>query len=502
MKRLTISTLIFLFTISLAGQSTTYYVSLSGNNSNSGTQSSPWRNIQFAQQKLKAGDSLCIGAGIWTDYQDRIDSQTAPLNSGIDFNTPITIGGCNGDKPTIKPPNGSEAVKFTTGAIHHIIVQDLILDGSAAADDVNAASMLYTSNGSHHNRFQRITIQHTMSNGSMFSTNNAPLDAWIQNEILDSIFTDIGNATGDNGHGGPGKNAGYGMYDTSRGNIYRRNKFYENRAFALNIYGSDHIVDSNEFYNVVTRGGGGAALNFGSSAHPIDSENNFATNNYIHDVPNGNGLQFYTNSTSFAYNNTLINIGVTALHIQYCISGEFKNNVFQKNTTDWVNFSPDYCQVTQSNNIFSNVDAKLTSDTDIRPKDKNSPAFNAGVNISSILLDFYKTPRPQANIFDIGAGELVVDTPIPPPSGKTNQIVPLTVAQKDVVTTPTELVDLICYNSNNNTTTVNLYDGTKQLASYTIGANGNLPLTSLDLPFAVSLKANSTRNITCNFATK
>lgn len=506
MKKL-ITVLLLASSVLLSGQSgQTYYVAQNGNNSNSGTSAaSPWRDLMYAVYRLKAGDTLCIGAGVWSRYEDTIDSQTNnPFPSGTDWNNAITVKGCNGDKPTLKPFDHISAVRLTSSAPKYWIFQDLIIDGSAWGDySGGGAALIYTSNGTNHIRFQRIVLQHAVENGIMFSTNNAPLDLWIQNEVLDSELWDVGTGTFDTDHGGPGKNTGYASYDTSRGNIYLRNKIHDNNAFALVLYGSDHVVAYNEFWNNVKRGGGGGNINFGSSAHPINSENNFAFNNYIHDS-NGNGIQAYTNSTSFIYNNTLIKIEVAALHIQYCISTEFKNNIFQNNQTDWINYSPESCPVTQSNNLFSSVNAKLVDPAkgNINLIDNTSPAYNTGVAIAAVKDDYYGTPRPQFGLFDIGASELK-DGGSTPPDKEYNQPLFITTTTS-VQTVPGKFLDSItCTNPAGNRQTVQVFDGTKQVLSLLVNSNQSLPMTSLNFGFTGTIGIKGTAaGIVCNIGVR
>jgi parallel beta-helix repeat protein len=57
----------------------TYYVSLSGNDSNIGTELAPWRHIQFAIDQAKPGDIICVMKGVY--------------NESIAFHNPGTTGG-------------------------------------------------------------------------------------------------------------------------------------------------------------------------------------------------------------------------------------------------------------------------------------------------------------------------------------------------------------------------------------------------------------------------
>jgi hypothetical protein len=45
----------------------TYYVSIAGNNANSGLQASPWRTIQYAANRVTAGDTVRVSAGTYDE---------------------------------------------------------------------------------------------------------------------------------------------------------------------------------------------------------------------------------------------------------------------------------------------------------------------------------------------------------------------------------------------------------------------------------------------------
>ena len=71
--------LLFLLSGSLSGFAKKYYVSLIGNNSNLGTQLSPWRNIAFACKytQFAVGDTISIGSGTF------IESEVCKIPGGI-----------------------------------------------------------------------------------------------------------------------------------------------------------------------------------------------------------------------------------------------------------------------------------------------------------------------------------------------------------------------------------------------------------------------------------
>ena len=56
----------------------TYYVSTSGNDSNSGTSTSPWRTIQNAANYAASGSTVYVGDGI---YNERV----SPKNDNVSY---------------------------------------------------------------------------------------------------------------------------------------------------------------------------------------------------------------------------------------------------------------------------------------------------------------------------------------------------------------------------------------------------------------------------------
>lgn len=72
----------------------TYYVAPTGNDSNPGTETSPWRTIQKAADTLVAGDTVYVRAGT---YKERV----TPKSSGTDASHRITYASYPGERATI-----------------------------------------------------------------------------------------------------------------------------------------------------------------------------------------------------------------------------------------------------------------------------------------------------------------------------------------------------------------------------------------------------------------
>jgi len=59
------------------GGGTTYYVSITGNDSNSGSQSAPFRTIQRCANVAQAGDTCLVSAGTYNENISTVRSGTA-----------------------------------------------------------------------------------------------------------------------------------------------------------------------------------------------------------------------------------------------------------------------------------------------------------------------------------------------------------------------------------------------------------------------------------------
>jgi hypothetical protein len=99
----------------------TYYVSPPGNDSNSGTESSPWGTIQKAADTLAAGDTVIVQAGT---YNERV----TPARSGTPGN-PITFLAGSGPRPKLRG--------FTLNSRSHISVNGFEITTSGFSSDSN-----------------------------------------------------------------------------------------------------------------------------------------------------------------------------------------------------------------------------------------------------------------------------------------------------------------------------------------------------------------------------
>lgn len=408
-----------LLVVPAVAQAATYYVATSGSDANPGTADAPWRSLSVAVSRLVAGDTLYIRGGVYTASADVIDSQLLPIQSGLSWDTPITVAGYPGEAVTMRPPDGSAGIRLTTGAPHYLVFQDFAIDMSRQSDPgnpivANRPEAVYVASGAHHIRFQRLDIGYCMNDCISFSTHNSTPTFASYHELLDSKIHHAGQATGDNYHGGPGINTGYGIYTFTDHNRFEGNEFYSNNAYGMNVYGSHNILRNNRVYNNGLRGGTNYAINIGSSAFPANSANNLVANNLVYNN-RGGGIKIYSNAeNTHVVNNTVYGSGLAGIQAMYYAGGNVvRNNIMYANA---VNFSDDGGQAALQ------VDHNLTTNplfTDAANGNfallAGSPAIDAGTFVDDIALDVTGAARPQGAAFDIGAYEYGVGTALSAP---------------------------------------------------------------------------------------
>ena len=104
MKHLYLLILILFTSLELLFSQTTYYVSTSGNDSNTGSQSQPWATLKKSISKLSAGDILLVREGTYNENK-------ITINISGTSNNEITIKNFPGENPVI---NGSFSEFRTT----------------------------------------------------------------------------------------------------------------------------------------------------------------------------------------------------------------------------------------------------------------------------------------------------------------------------------------------------------------------------------------------------
>ncbi len=107
-----------------APTATTYYISTTGNDSNSGTLASPWKTIQKAANMMVAGDTVYIRAGTYKE-------QVVPARSGISGNY-ITYKNYNSEAVTINAAGHDSGIYINGRAYIQIIGLKIVGDRANA----------------------------------------------------------------------------------------------------------------------------------------------------------------------------------------------------------------------------------------------------------------------------------------------------------------------------------------------------------------------------------
>lgn len=388
----------FLLIITLLGPmvawSSTYYVSTSGKDSNSGTSTSqPFRTIAKGVKPLRPGDTLYIRGGTWTERIDLMTSNISGTSGGY-----IKIAGYPGEQVTIRYADvaGGYGPIKARGTRGYLIFENLILDG------INMPSKTgwLIRDGNHHFILRNIEIKNFKSTGLGINANDIQV---INCKIHDNISTV--------------NQAGYRHYGIyfSRGSngLIQGNQIYRNDGGGVQVYPgpvSNLVIRNNSIYsnNTMTSSPVGGIILQGTSSSSISSTkvyNNLVyRNGSASDAGPASGIHIgdYSSGTK-VWNNTVYgnkNWGV--------VVGNKASSTVIQNTISYANGYKNYYSYSSGTTYANNVTADPKF---VNPSANNfqlqssSPAANRGVRLSSVPNDYRNIPRPKGSSYDIGGYE-------------------------------------------------------------------------------------------------
>ena len=141
--------ILFVSLVALAGmlstvEAATYYVAITGSDSNLGSQSSPFRTVKKGISILKPGDKLYIRGG---NYGESIESASQIVPSGTSWSSPITIAAYPGEVVTLR------SIGLWHPSIRYLIFDGFVLDAQGLNEGI------YLSDGANHIRFRNCEVK-------------------------------------------------------------------------------------------------------------------------------------------------------------------------------------------------------------------------------------------------------------------------------------------------------------------------------------------------------
>lgn len=412
----------------------TYYVSVTGNDNNPGTESQPWRTIQKAANTVQAGDTVIVLPGI---YKENV---------------------------VFRRSGGKDTLIQTKSADLH----QAVIEGSVKIEG---------------DYIKLVGFKIKMLDGGRFGISVS--GSWCQ--IIDCSVTTESKALGLNNEGigiGGSNNIAKGNYVEKvcfgYGISGENHIFESNEAYGLKLngscgdvdymrfFGKNHLIKNNYFHGINPAEIGSAHVDcfqtFDNGGPQYSISNIIIEGNYCSDAAQGMMLEgkVYKQSSGLIvrnnvfmkngawcvclvdianahfYNNTCDTTG--GIHGIWCrgngniASCEFKNNIIYGTgslygvfeTATLIDGTPD---APGKSNLLFKPGVTITGFlSDIKNQDPlffnrelgdyrlkaGSPAIDSGVSISGFSKDILGVSRPQGSGWDIGAYEFVPSAPVAP----------------------------------------------------------------------------------------
>jgi parallel beta-helix repeat protein len=452
-----ILTLCFLLTVPSFVYAATYYVSTTGNDSNPGTLSQPWKTVGKAIPVVSAGDTVYVRAGI---YQENL----AFTRSGT-ASSPIKISAYPGESPIIDGNNYTIAVNW--GALLNLTGDYIQASGfevrysGGMGAIITGKNDLFDNINSHHNYQNGILITgdygivqnsqvwsncmsnvngtSTTGNASGLSAARHPNYAVIRHNIVYdnwgeglSTYEANGTTIEDNIIY---DNWGANSYISDAQNVlFQRNLIYATGATTTNGGGSQVGImmgDENQRYGPSANNTVINNLVYGTDRNFYWWRNSiFAVDGMINDLVANNT---FVNSTNFAgveiadspdHSNTRfvnnIIIQENSLYSGYIVNNITANHNLWSKNSPYITLDPTDINLNNNSSLISQVLVRAgTISPGILNGDwfkltSNSPAIDKGASLTEVTNDYFKTSRPQGPAPDIGAHEYVANiTPTP-----------------------------------------------------------------------------------------
>jgi parallel beta-helix repeat protein len=385
----------------IMAQGATYVVATTGNDSNPGTLSQPFKSFAQGVSRLQPGDTLYIRGGLYTE---QIDLQR--LNKTGTAGKYITIAGYPDETVTLQYTDLAEKsygpIK-ARGIRGYFIFENLVLDGIKGTN----LSGWSIRDGNHHFILRNLEIKN-------FKTNGLYISSASDIQIIHCTIHDQISVSGE-----PGERW-YGIYFHDGSNsVIEGNKLYNNPGGGIQAYPgpiSNLVIRNNAIYSnnfLATSSVPGIIVMQGGVDTLISGVNIYNNLIYLNGVnqpdPGTSGGIRITNGVTGTriLNNTIYGNKGWGINIQNGLSGIPVNTVVQNNIV-WGNTIGQIVSIGSRSVISHN----LTTDPKFIKADAfdfrlqaYSPAIDAGFALSQVTTDFLNVLRPKGVTHDIGAYE-------------------------------------------------------------------------------------------------
>jgi parallel beta-helix repeat protein len=285
-----------------------FYVSTSGNDANPGTQSSPLRTIKRGLGVLKAGNTLFIRGGTYSEILQTHTGTKFPV--GTSWNTPVTVAAYTGETVILR---GAIDIGIASPPTQYVIFDGINIDAT------NEESGLALTGGSHHIRFQNFEIKNPQVNGIQLTWHNG---GSTYNEFRNCHIHDTGKS---------GK--GHGIYIETSNNLIDGCDLHDNYRYGLQIYdGYNQASNFNIIRNNHVHQNG--LLQAHSGGITIGGDGNLIENNRVHDNPWGISVLSGSPRNTKVRNNTVWNHPGAGVVIGG-INTTLENNTAYNNSPDY-----------------------------------------------------------------------------------------------------------------------------------------------------------------------
>lgn len=369
----------------------TYYVATTGNNSNPGTNSQPWRTVAYAVSKMVSGDTTYVRGGTYTE-------------SGIQFRrsgtstAPIKLLNAPGEFPIINCTSKSDlkvnSVLFQNSSGYRYAIGWINMEGFEVRNCYHGIRVFNL----HDSVIGRNWIHHNTGQGILGNGTRIRLD---RNRI---------------NHNGPIETNSssilqHGIYLHGTAIAITNNLIYDNLAYGITLNGSSSSTFNPTYH---------AGPEFAVSHNWVIANNTFAYNR------NRAGIVVWGSTCNNArienniFHENGVKLSSTAPQgIDFvsvgCKGIQIRNNFAYASGAGAVRFlssaATEGTHYTQSGNTVNTVNPGFINAPATLPSAPNfalasgSPPINKGLTTAATKSSYTNVTRPQASLYDIGAFE-------------------------------------------------------------------------------------------------